>query len=79
MQELGRFVFMQDKEISQEKILGTVKKVLGRPIPCKGMSIDLEDTREALEVILEGLARKASTGDPAAARELREWMAVKIE
>lgn len=37
------------------------------------------DNRPVIEHILEGLAHNASTGNPAAARELREWLALKVE
>jgi hypothetical protein len=78
MQESGRFVHMQDNEISQESILKTVKKVLENPIPKVDLNFETKDKKIALQRILEGLARKASSGEPAAAKELREWMNIKL-
>jgi hypothetical protein len=54
----------------------TLKGPLAYP---PGIRISDNDNRPAIEHILEGLAQKASSGDPAAARELREWLALQVE
>lgn len=44
-----------------------------------GIHFEDEDARPVIERILEGLALKASSGDPAAAKELREWINLQTE
>jgi len=56
------------------------EKVLQKPLVYPpGTMLNDTDNRPAIEHILEGLARKASTGDTVAARELREWLALQVE
>jgi len=68
---------------SKEKISGIQEiavDVLNRPV-CTGSGAitEMDDKQPAIVRILEGLTRRASTGDPAAARELREWLALQID
>ena len=77
----GRFQSMQDENKARTKQAGRIevaelaKGVLGRPIRYPdGTPADSIDNRAAIELILEGLALTASKGNPAAARELREWL-----
>lgn len=55
-------------------------EVLSRPVCTFPGAINGPDEEQpAIIRILEGLTRKASTGDPAAARELREWLAIQTD
>lgn len=48
--------------------------VLTSPLPDPMEALAPHSMRPAVALLLEGLARKASSGDAAAARELREWL-----
>lgn len=56
--------------------------VLTAPLPDPVESLGLHgmtSARPAAALVLEGLARKAASGDAAAARELREWLRMAHE
>lgn len=53
--------------------------VLAAPLPDPVEAIAFPSARPAVALVLEGLARKAASGDAAAARELREWLRLEHE
>lgn len=53
--------------------------VLAAPLPDPVEALAFPSARPAVVLVLEGLARKAASGDAAAARELREWLRLEHE